>query len=339
MDKTLRPFGCDTCNATFTKKYNLDRHTKNIHENIDSNDSVDKSDANKNDTITHHDTIPFGMDGISTLSLSEQCEVFEHDTNSIESILLKINLNENKSTHHNVCISSLSKGYGFIFNGSEWVSETINTIMTTILVSKERDLNLIYENIRQTLSKELNTFILYKLKECRCTISNKKMRKTLIQNLKKHLYNKRHFAINVRNETTMHKNNVSNSISSINSADICQYNIALNMITPSNYYNPTMVSIFDNDQYLIELVGAPLYFLFTHNLINHDEIMCIIQKINKVGYAGNIKKIVSIVLKHAFRGKYITNKLLTSELLLSEQIDKFTNETNNISKSEDPIEI
>ena len=111
------------------------------------------------------------------------------------------------------------------------------------------------------------------------------------------------------------------------------------MITPLNYYNSTMVSIFDNDQYLIELVGAPLYFLFTHNLINHDEIMCIIQKINKVGYAGDIKKIVSIVLKHAFRGKYITNKLLSSELLLSEQIDKFTNELTNISKSEDPIEI
>ena len=184
-DKTLRPFGCDTCNATFTKKYNLDRHIENIHAKIDNKNSVDKYVANKNDTIIHHDTIPFGMDGISTLSLSEQCEVFGHGTNSIESILLKINLNENKPTHHNVCISSLSKGYGFIFNGSEWVSETINTIMTTILVSKERDLNLIYENIRETLPKELNTFILYKLKECRCTISNKKTRKTLIQNLKK----------------------------------------------------------------------------------------------------------------------------------------------------------
>ena len=55
-------------------------------------------------------------------------------------IISKTNLHPDRFKHHNVGYSNLSSGYGFIYDGIEWKSESISVIVDNLIRSKERDL-------------------------------------------------------------------------------------------------------------------------------------------------------------------------------------------------------
>jgi len=322
-------FVCEHCEMLFTRNDNLKRHilkkhsestqidnSKNHSETIQNNNTSDimnnvngeqrdiaikninnKNVYNKNINNIQNNffIVPFGKDGIDCLTVDEQKEILTGKTNPFEKILLSVNLNKEKPTHHNVGFPSLKDGHGIIYDGEEWLYERIAVILLEILNYKEKDLMQIYENIKDQLTNEQVEIAMSRLNDCSRIKMNEQNRKLLISHLKKHLYNKRKYAIAAKKEHDKLNKNQKNSSKST---------------------------------FQLEFAEDTLNLLLKHNFLNKTEKDFILEKIKNTKNPIIIKKILDITIKRAFVKAPINHETLFEDLKQSLIIDDFIEENH-----------
>ena len=215
------------CGAEFTRKDNLKRHLTSCADKpnkINNTNSINngiQSFGNNNNITVQYNLFPFGKDGITSLTVPEKIAIFSSDENPMEMIIVKVNLDPHKLNHHNVGYVDNHCAYGWIFDGTNWMTESIDTILQVLFESKEKDLLQIHGEIKDFLSADAN----YSIKN-RLDALNKKVyagnnidvssRKKLIKHLKKHLYNNRNLMLEAKkhveseNKNTNHQNEFKN---------------------------------------------------------------------------------------------------------------------------------
>lgn len=216
-------FTCDECDKHFTRKDSLKRHLKvcSIHNtkinkyldkkinNIAGNDQIIKNHSD-NIVINNYNLIPFTKDDINALTTKEKLALFSSNKNPMEQITLDINLNPDRPQNHNVGCTDLHSGFGIYFNGERWLEERINVIIEQLMTSKEKDLSIVRNHIRDLLNdsaqKEIDT-IMDDLQKTLCPVDKfrEKAKKILASHLKKHLYNYRQYAIDAKKNYTVKK--------------------------------------------------------------------------------------------------------------------------------------
>lgn len=216
----LEDFKCK-CGKSYNRKDNLKQHidkshngdiTYNLesdqHTNIDQNITGEQN-SNSNHNNSHNNNVnininnyigmaPFGEDGIDFLTLEEKMKVFFSTFNPLEALILIVNLDDERYTHHNVGYTSQKGTLGIVYDGKGWKEEHINLIVEKLLSSKQKDLIDIGNDMKNMLSKKDNQHVekgVDKFKEIRI---NPKSRKSFVSFVKKNLYNKRHLAKNAR---------------------------------------------------------------------------------------------------------------------------------------------
>lgn len=221
-------FVCKNCNKAFCRKDSLRRHYTvcqihkeeiNTNNNATGTQNVNNGDHNNINNITIN-LMPFGQDGITSLSTLDRLAIFSSNKNPMEEITLKVNLNPDKPEHHNVGIPDMHSGYGIIYDGKEWLDERINNIIDVLLTSKEKDLSTIYNQLKNITDKNFQKENDISMENLRNIIyptnkKDKQSKKLLVAHLKKHLYNKRKFAIDAKHNTKQIQSNENNPYKNI----------------------------------------------------------------------------------------------------------------------------
>ena len=212
-------FSCNICKKKFNRKDNCDRHIKNC-ENLPSKNNNnnnnnkgeivavngDRNNINSGNVTIHYNLFPFAQDGVDCLTTSEKIAIFTSEKNPCEMIIIKVNLDPLKLNHHNVGIPDLHRGYGMIYNGNEWITEKITSILEILLNSKEKDLLNIHDEIKDFVSEDINNVIKNKISKLNNTLRPRnpieiKSKNILTTHLKKYFYNNRNLALEAQKHT------------------------------------------------------------------------------------------------------------------------------------------
>lgn len=318
-----KTFTCEHCKSSFSRDDNLKRHIQTVHSDVIQNDNTGdiinnvngkqrditiKNTNNKNTNTNNKNInniqnaffiVPFGKDGIDCLTLDEQKEILTGNINPFEKILLTVNLNKDKPVHHNVGFPSLKDGHGIIYDGEEWLYERIAVILLEILDSKEKDLMQIYENIKDQLTDEQVEIAMSRLKDCSRIKMDEHNRKLLVSHLKKHLYNKRKYALAAKKEHDK-----------------------LNKNTDKQPRDSSKTA------FQLEFAEDTLNLLLKHHFLNKPEKDFIMEKIKNTKNPTIIKKILDITIKRAFVKDPINHETLFEDLKQSLIIDDFIEENH-----------
>lgn len=211
----LEDFKCK-CGKSYSRQDTLKQHINKVHDGDETYNIGEQYNGNSNNTIagnknniSHDNSVnltvnihnydgmaKFGEDGVKFLTLEERLKVFACGLNAIEALILMVNLDDEKYTHHNVGISDTKTGYGIIYDGKTWYFERINIIIEVLLASKQKDLVEIADSIKDILSDKDNKHIQEKINECKLIRIDPKSIKTFTLCVKKHFWEKRHLAKN-----------------------------------------------------------------------------------------------------------------------------------------------
>lgn len=366
LKKKKKLFDCDYCSKKFTRQYILNRHTQNIHADIIQNIKTNGDDnttlnhckqrdviiKNKNVRNTHngdkiknihngdnvnnihyenvynnYNIVPFGKDGIDCLTLKEHFEILNNKKNPLEAIVLSVNLNEKRPDHHNISVSSLGKSYGQIYDGKKWDYESINLIIDTIVTSKEKDLNNIYENIKEFINEDYDKIFSNKLDECRKIRSDEKKLKMMSHHLKLLLRNNNHLVKDTQ------KGIIHSELPDMTDKDfdITEHEETLKDDITTQILIQLFIEKQRNRKVQIDVANAVLNFLIENQNITQVDKECVREMIMQTYDADRIKKIISIVLKRSYAGETINTDILKNDLKQSYEIDQFIE--NDIMKS------
>ena len=205
------------CGKSYSRQDTLKQHINKVHDgdetynigeqqnNGNSNNTIagNKNNINQDNSVNltvnihnYDGMAKFGEDGVKFLTLEERLKIFACGLNAIEALILMVNLDDERYTHHNVGIIDAKSGYGFISDGKTWHFEKINVIIEVLLASKQKDLVEIADSIKDMLSDKDNEHIQKKINECRLIPLNRESVKTFTSCVKKHFLEKRHLAKN-----------------------------------------------------------------------------------------------------------------------------------------------
>jgi len=117
-----------------------------------------------------------------------------------------------KLNHHNVGYTDEHSGFGFIYDGEQWLSERIDVIMEILLETKKKDLLKIHDEIKYFLSDDINKTIKGTLDNLNDKLHPRNKidansKRILIAHLKKHFCNNKHLVLDAKKHTEKHVTN------------------------------------------------------------------------------------------------------------------------------------
>ena len=216
---------CEECDKYFSRPYTLKRHMNTYHndtpnigaKNNKGNQIITTGNNNNitiNNNIKQYNLIAFGKDGIDCLSIRDKIAILSPDVDPFTMIIIKVNLDPKKLNHHNVGYTDNHSGFGIIYDGNKWLCRGIDTIIDTLLESKEKDILKICDEIKHFFSneEEINETIL-DLHKIMCPTNqlDLRARKKLFAHIKNHLFNNKHLALGAKKYTEKYTNNCSNN--------------------------------------------------------------------------------------------------------------------------------
>ena len=111
--------------------------------------------SNNNNTIINNTYVKFGnlsYDGI--LSDKEQREILRKQYLSLEESIKKIHFNKDLPEYNNVFITNMRDDIGYIFNGKEFISIKKNEMLTELIDSHVKEINLSLEKHKNKLNEK-----------------------------------------------------------------------------------------------------------------------------------------------------------------------------------------
>jgi hypothetical protein len=230
--RTTKSVRCEYCKKVISGKDNLPRHydvckkyQSNVNINADNqctnnqrtnnpkntmnrstiggnlnNGNISNNIVNNN--INIYNVIPFGKEGIESLTTQDKIDILNsNDKNPIEIMTEKTNLNPELHDLHNVGYLDNKSGNGIVYDGNTWKTEKIKTITDQLLRNKGKDVTKIYDEIKDHVVQDDLTRIeatligVHQIMEPK-TDNHVNDRKDLQRCIKNTLYNNKELAIN-----------------------------------------------------------------------------------------------------------------------------------------------
>jgi hypothetical protein len=142
---------------------------------------------------------------VNFFTFKDKVDAFFSDKHPIEMVVIKIHLDPDNKDYHNVGIPDLKSSFGIMYT-DQWFTERVSVIMDKLINSRERDLILISNDIRDHLTEEGRIELENKLGDI-MKVSRPRndrdlhYRNVIIAYLKKDLYNKRELALEAKRNT------------------------------------------------------------------------------------------------------------------------------------------
>jgi len=92
----------------------------------------------------------YATDGIDSLSLEDKLKILGA-ADPFRMILLKVNLNKNNVSGHNVYLEQLDKKTCQVYQNGEWIEQNTNTVIGKLTRAKIIDMIAIYGELRDYL--------------------------------------------------------------------------------------------------------------------------------------------------------------------------------------------
>jgi hypothetical protein len=147
---------CPSCHACKTQRFQTSRKniggSKTAKKNVkkrygpckDRNRTFGRANS-KNNII---DIVPFGTDGLDSLTSQEIKSIFGDKNGIIIGLLKHINFNPDKNVHHNIFFSHIKNGFVRIYT-DHWEDLHIADALSTIIAHKLADAKNLFHRVKQ----------------------------------------------------------------------------------------------------------------------------------------------------------------------------------------------
>jgi hypothetical protein len=215
---------CNKCLKVFTHRNNKYRHEKickenkiveleqnNIQLNNNTNIQLNDNKIINNNTLNNTYVInAIGSENIDKLTYEDIKKIFRQHKNSLYYAIEIVNFNENIPENHNFYNSSLEGKYINVFNTDTNTPEKKNKkdFFDKILLSSLKIMNLLYEKVKDSVSKVKQKSLLRMIEELDNIAHIDIHKKIYAINVNQMSYNKKELIKNTWNKTS--KNNSTN---------------------------------------------------------------------------------------------------------------------------------
>lgn len=181
-------FTCDFCNRCFVRKTSVDKHLPKC--------LLKPSKVTDGEYVHVDDLFDFSTDGIEDIHPMDLNLIFSNELGILEGIIIVVNFNPSKPTHHNIYYSNSESKYGEYYEHNNWKICRINTIIDRLIDAKIIDLKIISESIY------INNNSKSKINKIIRNIDKNKYRENIAISIKKLLFDNSHIVMKTRKITS-----------------------------------------------------------------------------------------------------------------------------------------